>query len=244
MQQQLETKETEQATPPGYTPEEYREIVRRAQQIRADKEERLSPEALAESAAEVGIREEDLREAAQQLKEERAHYARRRALTRNIGIAVAAFLALFLVFSYNGLNSEYQDVQLARANLHSVLQRRAELIPQLESIAREGAAQEREVADRLARAQTGLRSGDVNEQLRASKELDRLLEQVKKDPRFRTGELYQTLQVQIEGSANRIAEYSRRYNQAVTEYNRAARSFPTSLARPIFGFPAQVRYLE
>lgn len=111
----------------GYKPDEYREILRRAQRIRAEKEERLSSDALAESAAEVGIREEDLRAAEAQIRQERAVEAHRRR-TRAIAAAVAAaILALVLLFSYGSLNTQYSAVEKARANVETALQRREAL---------------------------------------------------------------------------------------------------------------------
>ncbi|MGV3723538.1 MAG: hypothetical protein ACO1SX_21795, partial [Actinomycetota bacterium] len=125
--QQLETEAREH----GYKPDEYREIVRRAQRIRAEKDERLSADALAESAAEVGIREEDLRAAEAQLRAEQAAQVQRKRTQAIIGAVAAAVLALVLLFSYGSLNTHQSAVEKARANLQSTLQRRADVVTQL-----------------------------------------------------------------------------------------------------------------
>lgn len=241
MQQQHET---ETAVPRGYTPAEYSEVVRRAQAIRADRDGRLTERALAESAAEVGIREEDLQEAARQLAEEKRLRAQRQSRMRTIGAVVAAVLALFLMFSYNSLNSARLGAVQSRANLQSVLQRRADVLPNVARVTREGAATERELVDRIARAREGLRSSDLATQLKANAEISQILALAESNPQFRSSELYQSLIDEIAGSENRINVARQRYNEAATRYNERAQSFPTNLARPLFGMPGELPYFQ
>jgi len=245
MQQRFETQTEQTSTPSGYTPEEYREVVRKAQEIRREKDSRVSTEVLVESAAEVGIREEDLREAERRLREEKQQQAQRRTRLTAIAGGLAAALALFGAVSYNGLNSARLEAERARADLQATLQRRVDLAEQLLPVVQAGAAQEREVAAQIARAREGLQSGDLNQasgQLRQG--LVRLTEAAQRDSAFRASENYRTFQVQIEGSENRVAEYRKRYNRAVTDYNRAASTFPTSLVRPLLGMPAELKPFE
>lgn len=128
--QELET----EAQKHGYKPDEYREILRRAQRIRADQEERLSSDALAESAAEVGIREEDLQAAEAQLRAEKAVRAQQKRTQVIAASITAAVLALVLLFSYGSLNTAQSSVEQARANLQSSLQRRADVMTQLAKV--------------------------------------------------------------------------------------------------------------
>jgi LemA protein len=228
----------------GYKPDEYREILRRAQRIRADKEERLSAEALAESAAEVGIREEDLRAAERQLREERAALAQQRRGRMIAGAVAAAVLALVLLFSYGSLNTEYGKVEEARANIQSTLQRRADVVRQLVPLVRESAASEQRLVREIEQVTERLRSGDVEAQLQANQALGGLLTQVEGKAGFRSSEAYRDLMAEISGSENRINVARTRYNQAVTNYNRTARSFPTLLVRPLLGFPGSVKPFE
>jgi LemA protein len=44
------------------------------------------------------------------------------------------------------------------------------------------------------------------------------------------------LQVQLEGTENRVAQARRDYNEATTSYNRAVRAFPRSIVAGLFGF--------
>ena len=67
---------------------------------------------------------------------------------------------------------------------------------------------------------------------------------VESNPQLRASELYARLQDELAGTENRIAVERKRYNDAVAEYNRLARSFPMVLVRPLLGFPAQEPYFQ
>jgi LemA protein len=235
-QQQIETEAQER----GFTPDEYREVVRRAQRIRADKDGRLSHEALAEGAAEVGIREEDLRAAEQQIQQERALQVQTRR-TRTIAAAVAAVvLALTLLFSYSALSSGRLAAEQARANLQSTLQRRADLIPQLVPLVRESADNQQKLMGQVTSLAERLRSNDVNAQLEANDTLRELLPKIAGN----STEAYRDLIAEVSGSENRINVARTRYNEAVTNYNRTAQGFPTGLVRPILGFSGSMPLFE
>lgn len=243
--QRLDTEiEEREAQRLGYAPDEYREIVRRAERVRSERGERLTQDQLAESAAELGITEEDLREAERQLKEEKrqqeALAAQKRVQMRLAGIIAACLLAFSLlvgVFTYNGLASRQAAVNEARANLSSVLQRKADLLPQLTQIVREGSAQQ----EKLAEAASGLRSSNLEEQLKANSQTRDLLSGAKGGG---SSELYLSLVSALEGAENRINVARTRYAAAARSYNEAAGGFPGSMVAPITGLPRSVQTFE
>jgi len=245
----LRRERSEEAGEHGYTPAEYREVVRRAQQLRAEREGRISRELLEASAAEVGITEDELREAERLLGEEQraraaagAEQRKRRATFRLVAVAAAVLLCFWLGLSYNGLSARSQAAGAARANLQATLQRRADLLPNLARLAREGAAAERALLDRIAVARERLQSGDPARQLEGSAEVGRIAGEA--GPQLRSSTAYRDLLAQVEGSENRINVARQRYNRAAEAYNRAAQSFPNNLARPLFGLPGQLSYYE
>lgn len=240
MQQQFETKEAERR---GLTQAEYSEVLLRAQRIRAEKEGSLSRDVLVESAAEVGIREEDIREAERQLELEKQQLARqqqalaqKRNSLRMAGAGAAGVLALTMVFSYNSLNAELSQAQEARANLQSTFQRRADTIPQVTRAVERGSASQAELARQLAAAQADLQSNDLERQIRGNEALKQLV--------ANSTELQSDLVAEIAGAENRINVARQRYNQQAAEYNRAARSFPTGVFRPFFGMPGNMPLFE
>jgi hypothetical protein len=172
-----------------------REVVRRAEQIRAEREGSVSRENLTASAGELGIAEADLREAERQLVAEREARLQNASRRKIIAAVAAAFVAFFLIFSYNRLNGRRLEADRARADLSVQLQRRSELTDQLNNVVSAG--------------------GDRR-----------------------------TLQIQIEGTENRVAEYRKRFNNAATEYNRSANGFPLGIVRPLFGMPGSIAPFE
>src|SRR5438034_1110921 len=80
----------------------------------------------------------------------------------------------------------------------------AAVVRRVAQVAREGAANERALVDRLAQAREGLRSGDLNRQLQANAELNRVLALAESNPQFRSTDLYANLMAEVEGSENRI----------------------------------------
>jgi len=233
----------------GYTDEEAREIVRRATRLQAGAGSRMSRQALEESAAEAGISREWIEEAARQVQAGRATTRQRRGTLRVVAIGAAVLLALFLGSSYNSLNRADIRVAESRGQLETVLQRRFDLIPNLVKVTREYATHESRIFDDLTAARGRFeRAGTLAEKEAAATQLQQALPRVlaiaESNPQLRSSDLYLRLQDELAGTENRIAVERRRYNQAAADYNRLARSFPTVLVRPLFGFKPQEPYFQ
>jgi LemA protein len=69
-----------------------------------------------------------------------------------------------------------------------------------------------------------------------SSALSRLLVTVERYPDLKASTQFQQLQVQLEGTENRIAVERRNFNQEVQGYNTYIRSFPKNLYANLFGF--------
>jgi LemA protein len=101
--------------------------------------------------------------------------------------------------------------------------------------------QEQTVFGELARARANYSgAGSDEERLAAGEEmgsaLGRLLVVVENYPQLQSNENIRDLQVQLEGTENRIAQSRREYNAVITDYNRTIRRFPRSIFAGIFGF--------
>jgi LemA protein len=155
--------------------------------------------------------------------------------------AVVLVLVLVLAGSYNGLVSREAEVDRAFADLDTQLQRRYDLIPNLVNAVRGILRQEQEVFGELARARANYAGARTpEEKADASAELEsglgRLLAIFENYPQLRSAENVRDLQVQLEGTENRVAQARREYNGVVTQYNVAVRRFPRSLVAGLFGF--------
>lgn len=61
-------------------------------------------------------------------------------------------------------------------------------------------------------------------------------------PELKANENFRDLQVQLEGTENRIATARGRYTQVVADYNTSIKKFPTNIYAGWFGFDAQPQF--
>lgn len=169
-----------------------------------------------------------------------------------IAIVVLAGAALLVgvvaVGQYNGLVQAREHVDASWAQVENVLQRRADLIPNLVETVQGFAAQEREVFTEIADARSRLIGArGPEEAAQANQSLDsalgRLLVISERYPELRSNQNFIRLQDELAGTENRIAVERMRYNQAVRQYNASIRTFPRNLFAGAFGFQAR-EYFE
>lgn len=171
-----------------------------------------------------------------------------------ITIAVIAVIALALFGwvkkSYNGLVAGEEKVESAWAQVENVYQRRADLIPNLVATVKGYAAHESEtlqaVIDARAKA-TGITvdASNLSEEALAkyqsaqgelSQALGRLIAVSEAYPDLKANENFKDLQVQLEGTENRIATERMKFNETAQGYNTNLRSFPTNIIAGLFNF--------
>src|SRR5437764_1320079 len=154
--------------------------------------------------------------------------------------------------SYNRLVTLEQNVNKKWADVQSVYQRRADLIPNLVNTVQGAANFEKSTLTEVtnARASVGQVKLDPNKaptdaaqlqqfqeaQGQLSNALSRLLVVSENYPQLRATEAFQNLQAQLEGTENRISVERNNYNTAVQELNTALETFPTNMLNKMFGF--------
>jgi LemA protein len=157
--------------------------------------------------------------------------------------------------TYNRLVELEQAVNKKWADVQSVYQRRADLIPNLVSTVQGAANFEKSTLTEVtnARASVGQVKLDPNKapteaadlerfqqaQGQLTNALSRLLLVTENYPQLRATEAFQNLQAQIEGTENRISVERNNFNGAVQEYNTALSRFPTNLLNKMFGFKSR-----
>src|SRR5689334_21373327 len=154
--------------------------------------------------------------------------------------------------TYNRLVALEQNVNKKWADVQSVYQRRADLIPNLVNTVQGAANFEKSTLTEVtnARASVGRVQLDPNKaptdakqleefqqaQGQLSNALSRLLVVSENYPQLRATEGFQNLQAQLEGTENRISVERNNFNSAVQEYNTALSTFPTNMLNKMFGF--------
>ena len=160
-----------------------------------------------------------------------------------VAITVGIVVLIVIVFtsSYNGLVNRELKVDQSAADLDVQLQRRFDLIPNLVKSVEGALEQEREIIGKVTEARTKYASaGTGDERVAAAGELEgalsRLLVVVENYPQVASLQNVRDLQVQLEGTENRVAQARRSYNETVTDFNSAVRRFPRSIVAAVFGF--------
>src|SRR6202021_2820247 len=128
-----------------------------------------------------------------------------------------------------------------------VLQRRADLIPNLVETVKGYAQQEVTVFGDIAKARWALLSGPTpSDKIAANGQLDgaigRLLLIVENYPQLKSNENFLRLQDELAGTENRIAVERKRYNDTLQDYNTFVGLFPNSIFAGWAGFQRNNAY--
>ena len=163
-------------------------------------------------------------------------------------LAILVVLGLWLMGAYNRMVTENERVDAAWSQVQNVLQRRADLIPNLVETVKGYATHEREVFEsvaeargRLAGATTPAEAAAANAGMTSA--LGRLLAIAEAYPALKANENFARMQDDLSGTENRIAVERMRYNEAVRTFNTLVKRFPGRLLAGLFGF-AERDYFE
>ena len=166
----------------------------------------------------------------------------------SIAIIVVIVILLLIVIggvsSYNGLVGLSEEVDNKFATIDTMLQRRADLIPNLVNTVKGYTNQEQSVIDSVTEARAKLNNANsVADKANADQELtsalNNLLVIVENYPDLKSSENFINLQDELAGTENRIATARKDYNDAVKEYNAKIKRFPTNIISGMFGFEEQ-----
>lgn len=165
------------------------------------------------------------------------------------GIKKVIFLTSLVIVTGCGVQSiprAKNAVDAAQAEVLNQYQRRSDLIPNLVEIVKGAAAHEKETLEAVVNARAKATQMQVNlndaESLqkfqRAQTELggalSRLLVLSENYPQLKTSENFRDLQVQLEGTENRITIARQRAIAAIQEFNNQVTVFPTSITNNFF----------
>jgi len=170
-----------------------------------------------------------------------------------IVVIVLALIALVVFGQYigvrNTLVTKNEAVKAAWSQVDIVLQRRADLIPNLVETVKGYATQEQTVFGDIAKARSALLgAGSPAEKIAANNQLDgaigRLLVLVENYPQLKSNENFMRLQDELSGTENRIAVERKRYNDTLQDYNTYVQKFPASLFAGWAGFKTNDAYFK
>jgi len=152
--------------------------------------------------------------------------------------------------TYNTMVLRDEGINTAWAQVENQYQRRVDLMPNLDNTVKGYANFEQETLTGVIEARSKATAVTIDPsnlspeaianfdqaQQGLSSALSRLLVTVERYPDLKASTQFQQLQVQLEGTENRIAVERRNFNQEVQGYNTYIRSFPKNLYANLFGF--------
>jgi LemA protein len=165
-------------------------------------------------------------------------------------VLIALVVGGVLLGTYNNLVGLGQAVDAQWSQVENQYQRRADLIPNLVSTVRGAAEFEKTTLEQVVKARASV--GQINmgnlpndpaafarfqqAQDSLSSALSRLMVVVERYPDLKANQNFRDLQVQLEGTENRIAVERMRFNEKAQAYNTARLRFPTVLVARLLGF--------
>ena len=162
-------------------------------------------------------------------------------------VLIALAVAGMYVSTRNQLVTKNETVKSDWAQVDVVLQRRADLIPNLVETVKGFAAQEQTVFDDVAKARTQyLNAQTPSDKIAASNQLYgmevKVLALAENYPQLKSNENFLRLQDELAGTENRIAVERKRYDDAIQDYNTYVGLFPNSIFAGWAGFKRNDAY--
>jgi LemA protein len=149
----------------------------------------------------------------------------------------------------NAMVVKREAVNSAWSQVDVVLQRRADLIPNLVETVKGFALHEEKVFGDIAAARAAMIGAKTpQDKIAANGQLDsalgRLMVVVENYPQLRSNENFLRLQDELAGSENRIAVERKRYNDTLQDYNTYIGLFPNNIVASLAGFTRNDAYFK
>jgi len=173
-----------------------------------------------------------------------------------IGAVVALVVLGFISWgtrAYNRMVTNQEAVTSQWGNVETQYQRRADLIPNFVNTVKGAANFEQETLTKVIEARakatqitldpTKMTAENLKQFQSAQSELgsalSRLMVVVEQYPQLKATQNYRDLQVELEGTENRIAVERRKFNEVAQSFNVLIKRFPNNIIAGMFGFTAR-----
>ena len=174
--------------------------------------------------------------------------------------AVVVALAGTLTLSgcgYNTLQVKDEAVTAAWSEVQNQYQRRADLVPNLVNVVKGYAKHEEQVLTEVTQARANVAGLKVDKevledpalfqkyqeaQAQMTGALSRLIAVSENYPDLKANEQFRDLQVQLEGTENRIAVARNRYITTVQDFNSYSRQFPQVMTAKVIGMDTKPNF--
>ena len=163
-------------------------------------------------------------------------------------LAIVLIIAGIFGSTYNKLQVKDEDVNQAWAQVENTMQRRADLIPNLVETVKGYAKHEEDVFTKVTEARSAVKAASTpKEYAAANEQMDQAVKNInvvaEAYPELKADSNFANLQAELAGTENRIAVERKRYNEAVADFNKSVKRFPTNLVAKMLGF-SQREYFQ
>ena len=173
---------------------------------------------------------------------------------------LAAALASTLMLTgcgYNTLQVKDESVAATWSEVQNQYQRRADLVPNLVNVVKGYAKHEEQVLTEVTEARANVAGLKVDKevledpalfekyqqaQAQMTSALSRLIAVSENYPDLKANEQFRELQVQLEGTENRIAVARNRYITSVQDFNSYSRQFPQVMTAKVIGMKTKENF--
>ncbi|RKG44194.1 LemA family protein [Acinetobacter sp. WCHAc060007] len=179
-------------------------------------------------------------------------------LIKNSMLALALAGSLSLTgCGYNTLQVKDEAVNASWSEVQNQYQRRADLVPNLVNVVKGYAKHEEQVLTEVTQARSNVAGLKVDKDVLENPELfkkyqeaqsqmtsalPRLIAVSENYPDLKANEQFKDLQVQLEGTENRIAVARNRYISTVQDYNGYVRQFPQAMTAKVIGMKTKPNF--
>lgn len=158
---------------------------------------------------------------------------------------------------YNTLQVKDEAVTAAWSEVQNQYQRRADLVPNLVNVVKGYAAHEEQVLTEVTQARANVAGLKVDQavledpalfqryqeaQAQMTSALSRLIAVSENYPDLKANQQFRDLQVQLEGTENRIAVARNRYITTVQDFNAYSRQFPQVMTAKVIGMDTKPNF--
>ena len=177
---------------------------------------------------------------------------------KNSALAIALASTLTLTgCGYNTLQVKDEAVIAAWSEVQNQYQRRADLVPNLVNVVKGYAKHEEQVLTEVTQARANVAGLKVDKEVledpalfqkyqeaqsQMTGALSRLIAVSENYPDLKANEQFRDLQVQLEGTENRIAVARNRYITTVQDFNSYSRQFPQVMTAKVIGMDTKPNF--
>lgn len=171
-------------------------------------------------------------------------------------LALVVIMVASAIGQYNKLVVLEEDVNAQWGNVENQYQRRADLIPNLVATVKGYASHEKETLEGVITARSKATQVTIDpenitpEKLQEfqaaqgelSSALGRLMMITENYPDLKANQNFRDLQIQLEGTENRIANERTQFNNLGKTFNAVIRKFPANILAGMFGFEKKIYF--